>query len=518
MSLAPASLFRDVLLVAMDDRHGSEPFRTDVLVEGDRISAVGRGIGVPDGARLVPCQDMLMIPGLVNAHVHSWEAFFRGRYDNLPLELWMLMSYPILGLEPLTERMIELRTLLVGIESLKGGVTCLLDDVIESPGQSLAQLEAVFRGYSAVGIRANVSGNVVDKHFTDTIPYANEVLPAELVRQVRATPPREAADYLALSREALATLHGKDGLLRYVVAPSGPQRCTDELLVSADALSKEHDMTLHIHVLETKVQAVTGQEFYGKTLVGHLHDLGILSDRMTLAHGIWLTTQDIDLLGAAGCSVAHNAISNQKLGAGIAPLRSLIRAGVNVALGSDGLSSNDSARMFDVMKAAALLQKVTTPDYTQWPDAHEILWAATRAGARSVRLTDEVGAIEPGRKADLALLDLRTVNFTPLNDVRNHLVYCENGASIRQVMVNGRVVVDEGRCTLVDEDAVLAEIRELAPELLARHSEVERANAAFTPYFAEIHRRCCAQKLAVNRYADDEASWISSAHDHSSSS
>lgn len=505
--MTTSTVYKDVLLVAMDDEHGSEPFRTDVSVVGDRIDAVGRDLPVQLGARVVPGADRLMIPGLVNAHLHSWEAMFRGRYDNLPLELWMLLSYPILGLTPLSERLIRLRTLLVGIESLKGGVTCLLDDVIESPGQSMAQLEAVFGGYAEVGIRANVSGNIVDKHFTETIPYAEQVLPAELLRQVHGTTPRSAQEYLDFSRDALARFHGKDGLLRYVVAPSGPQRCTDGLLVAADALSQEFDTTLHIHVLETKVQAVTGQELYGTTLVQHLQELGVLSQRMTLAHAIWLTDPDIAALGAAGVSVAHNAISNQKLGAGIAPLRALLDAGVNVALGSDGLSSNDSTRMFDVMKAAALLQKITTPDYAQWPTAHEILWAATRGGARSARLTDQVGAIEPGRKADLVLLDLRTVNFTPLNDVRNHLVYCENGASIEHVMVNGRIVVEEGRCTTVDEQAVLAEIRELAPELLARHSEVERANAVFAPYFADIHRRCCARQLGINRYAGDERAW-----------
>jgi 5-methylthioadenosine/S-adenosylhomocysteine deaminase len=319
---------------------------------------------------------------------------------------------------------------------------------------------------------------------------------------------RSAKDYLELSRGALDRFHGKDGLLRYVIAPSGPQRCSDDLLVAADALSAEFDTTLHVHVLETKTQAVTGNEFYGRTLVGHLDDLGVLSDRLTIAHGIWLTDADIGLLGAAGASVAHNAISNQKLGAGIAPLRELLDAGVNLALGSDGLSSNDSARMFDVMKAAALLQKIGTPNYKSWPTAHEMLWAATRGGARSVRLTDDIGAIEPGRKADLVLLDLTTINFTPLNDVLNHLVYCENGASIIEVMVNGQTVVRDGRCLFVDEQAVLAEIRELAPEMLARHADVERVNEEFAPYFAEIHRRCCAQRLPINRYAGDESSWV----------
>ena len=326
--------------------------------------------------------------------------------------------------------------------------------------------------------------------------------------KAREDTPQSAEDYLQLSKDAIARWDGHDGLLRYVIAPSGPQRCTDDLLVAANELSAEHDTTLHIHVLETKTQAVTGPEFYGRTLVEHLSDLGLVTDRLTIAHGIWLTSHDIELLGAAGASVAHNAISNQKLGAGIAPFRALLDAGVNIGLGSDGLSSNDSARMFDVMKAAALLHKVSTPDFSQWPSASEVLWAGTRGGARSCRLADEVGAIAAGRKADLVVLDMRSVNFTPLNDVVNHLVYCENGASVRTVMVNGRIVVENGRCTQIDTDAVLAEIRELAPEVIARHAEAERANAVFKPYFEEIHRRCYTQPIGINRYSGDESGWV----------
>lgn len=503
-----ATLLHNILVVAMDDEHGSTPFRADVLVEGDRIRAVGPDLVAPDRAEVIDGRDMLVMPGLVNAHLHSWEALFRGRYDNMPLELWMLLSYPVLGLTPLSERLVYLRTLLVGIESLKNGVTSLLDDVIESPTQSMAQLDAVFRAYGEIGIRANVSGNVVNRTFIDTLPYVDDIFDSALLARARRETPRDGNDYLAFSREALARWHGKDGLLRYVVAPSGPQRVTDELMVAADALSAEHDTTLHVHVLETKTQAVTGREFYGRTLIEHLSDLGVLSDRLTIAHGIWLTPHDIELLGAARVSVAHNAISNQKLGAGIAPLRALLDAGVNVALGSDGICSNDSARMFDVMKAAALLHKVTSPDYTTWPSAREVLWAATRGGARSVRLTDDVGAVAAGRKADLVVLDMRTVNFTPLNDVINHLVYCENGASVRTVMVNGRIVVRDGRCTGVDEDAVLAEIRELAPEVLDRHGEIEKVNQAFMPYLARIHDRCCAQAIGINRYSGNESGWV----------
>ncbi|HWF73164.1 MAG TPA: amidohydrolase family protein [Solirubrobacteraceae bacterium] len=488
------TLFTDITVIAMDDEHGSEPFAADVLVDGDRIADIrpAGSVAVRPDDTVLAGRDRLLTPGLHNAHLHSWEALFRGRYDNLPLELWMLLSYPILGLEPLPERVIHLRTLMVAIESLKNGVTSVMDDVIESPGQSLEALGAVFDAYEQAGIRASCSGNILNRYLTDTIPFANELLPDELLARVHAHPPPTTEDYLEFSREALRRFDGRAGRLRYAIAPSGPQRCTDDLLVAADELSREHDTSYHIHVLETKVQAVTGREFYGDTLVGYLHGLGVLSERATLAHGIWLTDADIEALADAGASVAHNAISNQKLGAGIAPLRKLLDAGVNVALGSDGVCSSDSARMFDVVKAAALLHKVTTPDYEQWPTATEILWAATRAGARSMRQEGRTGAIAPGMKADLVLYDLRTLNFTPRNDLRNHLVHSENGSSIEQVMVDGRVVVRDGVCTFVDEGAVLAEVRELAPELLARHARAEEMTRVFEPTFAEIHRRCCA--------------------------
>lgn len=503
-----STLFRNPLVVAMDDEHRSKPFRADVLVTSDRIGAVGSDLAVPEGATIVDATDRLLMPGLVNAHVHSWEALFKGRYDNLPLELWMLLAYPILGVEPMSERLVYLRTLLVGLESLRNGATCLLDDVIEMPTQSMSALDAVFRGYEAIGIRANCSGNIVNRPYIDTIPFADEVLPPELLAEARATRPRTTDEYLQFSKEALARYDGRAGRLRYVIAPSGPQRCTDELFVAANELSREHDTTFHVHVLETKMQAVTGREFYGSTLVEHLDAIGVLSDRATLAHGIWLTEGDIGRLGEAGASVAHNPLSNLKLGSGIAPWGALLDAGVTLGLGSDGLSTNDSARMFDVVKSAALLHKVTQPDFEAWPTADEVLWAATRGGARSARLGAEIGAIEAGRKADFLVLDLRSVNFTPVNDVAQHLVYVENGDSISEVWVDGRVVVRDGRCLLIDEEAVLDEVRALGGDYLERFAKVEEINRVFEPHLREIYRRCCAEPIGINRFSNDERAWV----------
>jgi len=241
--------------------------------------------------------------------------------------------------------------------------------------------------------------------------------------------------------------------------------------------------------------------------VRYMHDLGLLHEGVAIAHSIWVTDADIEIMGDARVSIIHNVISNQKLGAGIAPIRKLLKAGVNVALGSDGICSNDTPRMFDVMHAAGLLHNVSTPDYGRWLDAGEVLHAATVGGAKSALISEDVGTLEAGKKADMLILDMRTSAFTPLNDIRNHLVYCENGSSIEKVIVNGEIAVDAGRLTRVDEVAILAELRALMPEFIAKHAQVEELNRRFVPYFAEIHRRCNDMDIGVHRLGTD-AAWV----------
>lgn len=497
-------LIKGAEIISMASGQGAAPFAGDVLVEGDRIAAIGE-VAAPPDATIIDGRGKLVMPGLVNAHLHSPEALYRGRYDNMPLEIWMLYAYPILGARTLPPRLVYLRTALCAMESLKGGTTCVTDDVYESPRQTMAQLEAVFQAYEDVGLRATISGHVVDRPFLDTIPFTRDLVPSSLRREAEAIAPTDGTAWLDLCRHALSELHGRAGRLNFMLAPSAPQRCTPELMQAAMELAEAHDVPFHTHILETKVQAVTGAEFYGETLIAFMKRLGLLRRRTTIAHSIWVTDADIAMMGEAEVSVVHNVISNQKLGAGVAPVKRLLRAGVNVALGSDGISTSDTARMFAVMHAAGLIHNVQTPDTDLWLSAEEVLHAATLGGARSACLEEETGSIEPGKKADILVLDLGTIAFTPRNDLRNHLVYCETGSSITHSIVNGEIVAQDGRCLRVDEAALLDELREAMPDFLAAHEETEALNRRFEPFFREIHKRCNARDLGIARLGREPA-------------
>jgi 5-methylthioadenosine/S-adenosylhomocysteine deaminase len=492
-------LIQNATVIAIDDEHGTAPFAADIRVEGDRIEAIGPDLPVGD-AEVIDAHRRLAIPGLINSHFHSNQNFLRGRYPSRPLELMMLYAYPFDPTLAVSPELVHLRTLAVAIESLKSGVTCLLDDCAELPGQDLGQLSAMFGAYEESGIRANCSGHVMNRPFMDTLPYAERFLPDELAALFHAAPPPTTEAYLEFAAEAVSRFHGRPRQ-RFVVAPSGPQRCTEDLLGAAAEFAERHDTAYHTHVLETKVQLITGRELYGKSLVRLLHDTGALSDRLTMAHAIWITEEDIELMVASGCSVAHNPVCNLRIGSGIAPLRDLLTAGVNVALGTDEIDCNDSGRLFDVIKAAGLVHNISDYDYELWPTAAEILRAATMGGARSVCLEHEIGSLTPGKKADIVLLDLDAWPFTPLNDPCVHLVYSENGSSVTDVLVDGEVVLRDRALTRIDEAQVMAEIALRAPDYLAARDRWEAVAREYEPYMKALYMHCMEQDTELDRLA-----------------
>ncbi len=408
---------------------------------------------------------------MVNAHNHSNENWFRGMWDNLPLEPWMLFSYPALAAPAQSPDEIYLRTVFGAIEQLKSGATCVVDFLYELDGLTTESLDAVVRAYRDVGLRAVIALGIGDRAYHETVILEEGLVSPELVSRLEAERPPSWDEWERFVRGAVASFHRPDEGISICPGPSGPQRCTDEMLAGCAALADELDLVMHIHVLETRMQAVSAQRMYGKTLVEHMDAIGFLSPRVCFAHGIWLTPGDISLVRERGVTVAHNPASNLKLGSGLAAVPRLLAGGVNVALGTDGMSSNDGLDMFASLKLAALLHKLWAIDYEEWLGAQEAWQLATAGGAAAAGDRDGLGQIAPGRRADLVLLDLASHVFTPLNHPLRQLAFGSSTLAVDSVLVGGRWVVRGGRVTGIDEDEVLTRVRETGREIVGRFDE-----------------------------------------------
>ena len=448
------------------DVGGGEFRRTDLAVADGRIVT-----GVSADAERIDCSRYLVVPGMVNAHNHSNENWFRGMWDNLPLEPWMLFSYPALAAPAQTPDEIYLRTVLGAIEQLRSGATCVVDFLYELDGFTEETLDAVVRAYRDVGLRALIALGIGDRAYHETVVLDEGLVSRELVDRLERDRPPSWEDWEGFVRRAVDRFHRPEEGISICPAPSGPQRCTDEMLVGCASLADELDLPIHIHVLETRMQAVSGQKMYGKTLVEHMDAIGFLGPRVCFAHGIWLTPRDIEIVRDREVSIAHNPVSNMKLGSGIAAVPALLAAGVNVALGTDGMSSNDGLDMFASLKHAALLHKLWAIDYERWTGAVEAWQLATIGGARPAGDGDGLGRLEPGRRADVVLLDLESHVFTPLNDPLRQLAFGSSTLAVDSVLVDGQWRVRGGRVVTVDDADVLARAREVGAEIVGRFDE-----------------------------------------------
>jgi 5-methylthioadenosine/S-adenosylhomocysteine deaminase len=433
----------------------------------DRGEIVSVGDAPPTGGEGVDCSRFAVVPGMVNAHAHSNENWFRGLWDNLPLEPWMLFSYPVLAAPAQTADEIYVRTLLGGIEMLRSGATTVVDFLYDGE----ESLEPVVRAYCDLGLRALVAIGMGDRAYHETVVLDENLVPRRLIDRLETERPPSWDEWADVTRRAVDRFHRPEEGISICPAPSGPQRCTDAMLAGCARLADDLDLMIHIHVLETRMQAVSGQRMYGRTLPEHMDELGFLSSRVCFEHGIWLTPSDIELVRDRGVTIVHNPVSNMKLGSGIAPVPELLRGGVNVALGTDGMCSNDGNDMYATLKAAALLHKLWEVDYEEWLGAEEAWAVATTGGAAAAGDPHGLGALEPGRRADLVLLDLDSIVFTPLNDVLKQVALGSTTLAVSSVMVGGEWRIRDGVLTGIDEAAVLAEVRRRGAEIVARHDE-----------------------------------------------
>ena len=497
-------LIRDAHVLTMDEQD-TEHSRADILIEGSKIAAIGPDLEVPSGSadlRIVEADGLLAMPGLINGHLHSPGNFLKGAVDDLPLEIFMLYEIPPFADRLPPTRLTYVRTMLGAIEMLKLGITSVLDDPFYLPAPSTDCIDALMQAYADSGMRATASLDQMNVVEYERQPFLADLLTEELRAEMDKTPFLPPAELLRHYDHLIDRWHGAcGGRLGAAVSCSAPQRVTPDYFASLSELSRRHDIPFIVHILESKLQRVFGEDKYGKSLVRYVSDLGLLDERMEVVHSIWVDNQDIDLLAEAGCTVAHNPVCNLKIGSGIMPFRRLRDRGVPICLGSDEASVDDSANLWTVAKVAGILHKISDPEYRKWPTAREILNCLFDGGARAMRLKGRIGALAPGYEADIALLDLNSIAFTPLNDIRRQLVFCENGSSVVMTIVAGRVVVEGGRLLTVDEEAIKAEVREFSA---CNREEINRSREAadrLEPYYREMYLRGANRDVGMNRWA-----------------
>jgi 5-methylthioadenosine/S-adenosylhomocysteine deaminase len=500
-----ALIIANAHVLALDDAQHEWP-DADIVIDGGCIAAIGPGAAAAwtgAVARRIDARGMLAMPGLINAHFHSPGNLMKGCLPGMPLELFMLHEVPPLADSGDSERLAQVRTMLGAVEMLRRGITCVHDDAYHVPVATRAGIDAIMNAYAQVGIRATVAidqPNVVEY---DKYPFMAELLSAGQRAAMEAAPRQGSAELIGLYEHLIERWHGAEGgRLAAAVSCSAPQRVSDDYFKALSKLSREHDLPFNIHILETRLQRVLGDTKYGKSLVRHVHDMGLLDERMMVIHAIWIDAHDIELLAGSGCTVAHNPVCNLRLGSGVMPWRALREAGVPLALGTDEMNTDDTTNLWLVAKTAALLQTLTDADDRRWPEAAEFLHAATRGGARAIRRRSDLGQLKAGAAADLILLDLDTHAFTPLNDLTRQLVYCEDGSSVRTTIVQGEVVFDAGRVCTVDERALRSEARALMAGYRERLADAGRHAATLEPVYRAMLERAARVPVGPQRRLD----------------
>ncbi len=447
--MAERVLIRGGIVLPLEGRRIAHD-RGSVLMDGDRIVAVGPVEEVDrqaENATVVDAAEHAVLPGLHNTHLHS--GLLRGTAESMSLWDW-LKTYVDPAHRAMTPEIAEAASLLCYTESLRFGTTSVMD--------MWRFMEGSARAAERVGIRATL------------VPYVADL---------------EGFDYfetLETNRRLLETdREAAGGRVRTWVGLEHLFYCSPQAFRSAMALAEEFDTGLHTHSSETTWEVEESIQRFGRRPIEEFAERGILSDRTVVAHCVWLDDHEIDLMAETGTAVAHCPCSNMKLSSGPARVGDFRRAGIEVGLGSDGEKENNNLDMFEEMKFASLLQKVSTLDPTTG-DPWDVLDMATLSGARALGLGSITGSLEPGKRADVITVDLRRLHTTPVLhgedfNVAAHLVFSSSGADVDHVWVDGRLLVEGGKVVSVDVEEVRRRGQAAAEELFERRASLQAKRA-----------------------------------------
>lgn len=431
-------LIDDITVVTMD---GAGNVYTDaaIAVENGIIAYIGPRSLLPQKYEGLPRhmgRARVALPGFVNAHTHAAMTLLRGYADDLMLQEWLTEKiFPAEAkLEPEDA---YFGAMLACAEMIRSGTTCFADMYFFMDDVARAVAESGMRASLSVGMGC-LSSN-----------------------------PVETLEKVSKGAEFCRRWHGEaGGRITTMLGPHAPYTCSPKFIKDVAQAGRELGVGIHTHISETfrEVEEITAQ--YGVSPVKHLQSLGLFDLDVLAAHCVAVSADDIRVMHEHGVAVAHNPGSNMKLASGRAPVTDMLSEGICVGLGTDGAASNNNLDMIEEMRLTGLLHKVFTGDPTAVP-AGQCLEMATMGGARSLRLDDAIGSIEIGKRADLILVDFNVPHLTPFDTERiaSHMVYAASAHDVSSVLIDGLLVMDEGRLTTIDEREIIHEVHRRARRL-----------------------------------------------------
>ena len=417
-----------------------------IAIQGDRIFDIGASAAIkkryPQAKKIIDGSGKIVFPGLINCHSHSYQSLLKGLGDDLVLSDWLSqMALPAAA--ALTHERAFYGALLCCLENIRSGVTTVVD---MAPQQNLSVLEGILEGLSLSGIRGFFAKGVVHEgRGQDGLP--------EIAREVR---------------QLLDKYQGKfNGRIDFMLAPFQVWGNTPQSMALTQKLMEEYGLGVTIHVAETQYDEDATIEKFALPEVRVLEKYKLLNDKLLLVHGVNLKAPDMKLLKEHEVKVCHTPVCNMYLASGVAPVKEMLEAGLTVSLGTEGAGCNNSNDMLETLKAAALLQKVSCRDPLALTAA-KVLEMATIDGAEALGMAGEIGSLEKGKKADLFIFNPGTaIKAVPMHHPVSSLVYSSTGGNVETVVIDGRIILENGLFTAVDEERLIKKAQKAAEQLAA---------------------------------------------------
>ncbi len=405
-----------------------------VAIDGTTIVDVGTVEALDAryaGTERLEVRDDIVLPGLINTHTHAPMVLYRGLADDLALMDWLQKYIFPAEAKTVSPEFVRVGTRLAALEMIESGTTTYADMYYFEEEIAKATREAGLRG---------VLGQTIIQ-----FPVPDARTPAEGLART----------------EAFIKTFKDDSLIVPAVAPHSMYTLDQATLTASTALAHRYNVPVLIHLAETEDEVKIARERHNATPVGFLESIGFFGPRTLAAHGVWVTDEDLAILVRRRVGVSHNPESNMKLASGAAPVTKYLAANASLGLGTDGSASNNDLDMFEAMRQAGFLAKLTTRDPTAVP-ARVALDMATIGGARALGMESLIGSIEKGKRADIISVSTSAARQTPLYDAVSHLVYTTRGDDVRTTIVNGKVLMRDRRVLTLDRASVIADANRAA--------------------------------------------------------